>query len=66
MFSEWVRVVLVVVVPVGVVTSFPAMALRGTWSPWIPAVAVLVALSFALGSRYAWRRALAAYTSASS
>ena len=65
-FSEWVRVLLVVVVPVGVVTSFPAMALRGTWTPWVPLVAFAVAIGFAIGSRLAWRRALASYTSASS
>jgi len=65
-FSDWVRVVLVVVVPVGVVTSFPAMALRGTWSPTVALVAIGVAVAFAVGSRIAWLRALAAYTSASS
>lgn len=65
-FAEWVRVLLVVVVPVGVVTTFPAMALRGSLSGTVPLVALAVALGFAVGSRWAWRRALASYTSASS
>ena len=65
-FAGWVRVLLTVVVPVGVVTSFPAMALRGTWSGWTVLVAAGVAALFLVGSRWAWKRSLAAYTSASS
>lgn len=65
-FAGWVRVILTVIVPVGVVTSFPAMALRGTWNGWTVLVAAAVGAGFAVGSRWAWKRALAAYTSASS
>lgn len=65
-FTPWLQWVLTVVVPVGVITTFPAMALRGTWSGWTLATAVAVAAAFALGSRVAWTRSLASYTSASS
>lgn len=65
-FTEWIRVILVVVVPVGVVTSFPAMALRGHWDLRLVGAALFAALLFAFGSRWAWNRSLANYTSASS
>jgi ABC-2 type transport system permease protein len=65
-FARWVQVALVVVVPVGLLTTFPAMALRGTWSASMLAGGVAVGAGFLLGSRAAWRRALASYTSASS
>lgn len=65
-FSGWVRVLLVIVVPVGVVTSFPAMALRGAWTVHLVLAAAGAALLFAVGSRLAWKRSLASYTSASS
>lgn len=65
-FSRWVQVALVVVVPVGVLTTFPAMALRGTWSAPMVALGCAVGAAFLLGSRFAWTRALATYTSASS
>lgn len=65
-FSRWIQVALVVVVPVGILTTFPAMALRGTWSASMLATGIAVAAAFLLGSRAAWRAALASYTSASS
>ncbi len=65
-FAGWIRFLLVVVLPVGVVTTFPAMALRGTWSWGLVATGVAVGLGFLLASRLAWNRALGSYTSASS
>jgi ABC-2 type transport system permease protein len=66
MFGREVRWALTVLVPVGVVTSFPAEALRGTWGPGLIATALLVAIGFVTVSRLAWNRSLAYYTSASS
>ena len=65
-FRGWVRWVLTIVIPVGVITSFPAMALRGTWDLPLVGIAVTTGLVFAVGSRWAWRRSLASYASASS
>ncbi len=65
-FSDSVRWVLTVLIPVGIVTSFPALALRGDWDIELVAVAAGTALVFGVGSRLAWRYSLAAYTSASS
>lgn len=66
LFARWVQIVLVVVVPVGILTTFPAMALRGTWTFPMVALGCAVALAFLVGSRLAWNAALASYTSASS
>lgn len=65
-FSRWIQVGLVVVVPVGILTTFPAMALRGDWSVSMLAAGCAVAVGFLVVSRLAWKAALASYTSASS
>jgi ABC-2 type transport system permease protein len=65
-FAGWVRILLTVVVPVGIITTFPAMALRGTWTVENLGIAFATATVFLVASRLAWRRSLAAYTSASS
>jgi ABC-2 type transport system permease protein len=65
-FSGAARFLLTAVVPVALITSFPAQALRGTWTGQTLGVAAAVSLAFAVGSRLAWRRSLANYTSASS
>ena len=65
-FSGWVKVLFVAVVPVALVTTFPAEAMRGAWGWQLVTIAVAVALAFLIGSRLAWTRALASYTSASS
>lgn len=65
-FSSLFRLLLVAVVPVGVVTTFPAQALRGEWGAALVAQALAVAAVFAVGSRIAWVRSLRRYTSASS
>jgi ABC-2 type transport system permease protein len=64
-FRGAARALLTFVVPVGLITSFPAMALRGEWSGWLVATSIGTASAFAVISRWAWRRSLAAYTSAS-
>jgi ABC-2 type transport system permease protein len=60
------RFLLTAVVPVALITSFPAQALQGRLPPEAPLTAALVSAAFFLGSRWAWSRSLAAYTSASS
>jgi ABC-2 type transport system permease protein len=65
-FGRWIRFVLVVLVPVGVITTFPALALRGEWSAPLVALGVSVGFAFVAISRWAWMRSLASYTSASS
>lgn len=65
-FSGWIRALLTVVVPVAVVTSFPASALRGEWGIGLGLAGTGVATGFLALSRWAWLRSLARYTSASS
>jgi ABC-2 type transport system permease protein len=65
-FSTAIRWALTVVVPVGVLTSFPAMALRGDWGLRSVTLALSIAVGFLLASRLFWLRSLRSYTSASS
>lgn len=65
-FHGWMRWMLTVVIPVGIITSFPAMAVRGHWDPTLVMLGVGVAAAFVAGSRAAWLQSLASYTSASS
>lgn len=65
-FARWIQWVLIVLVPIGVVTTFPVQALNGDWDGWLVGVGVAVGLAFLVGSRLAWLASLARYTSASS
>ncbi len=65
-FHGWVRWVLTYALPVGMLTTFPALALRGEAGPELVAGALLTTLIFVGGSRWVWTRSLARYTSASS
>jgi ABC-2 type transport system permease protein len=65
-FSGMARFLLTAIIPVALITSFPADALRGTWTVDILFVSSAVTLAFVFGSRWAWNRSLANYTSASS
>lgn len=65
-FRGAVRWVLTWVVPVGLMTSFPALALRGEAGPGLVAGALATTAIFLVGSRLVWRASLARYTSASS
>lgn len=60
------RFVFTFVIPVAVMTTFPAMALLGTISANAAAVTVIGAICLLLLSRWLWTRAIASYTSASS
>lgn len=61
-----VRIFLTVILPVGVMTTWPALALRGALGPGAAALGVGVALGFALAARLVWLAALRSYSSASS
>ena len=66
LFPSLIRWSLLVVIPVGLVTTLPAAALLGRWTLPMVALAMGVALFNVLASRYVWIRALSSYTSASS
>jgi ABC-2 type transport system permease protein len=61
-----VRVLLTWVVPVGIITTWPALALRGALAPGTLWAALGVSLAFTALGRVVWRWALRHYTSASS
>lgn len=65
-FSRGVRFLLLTLVPVGILTTFPARALRGDWTAEMVASGCAVGIGFIIVSRAAWQRALRSYTSASS
>lgn len=65
-YTGWARVLLTAVIPVALVTSFPAMALLGRLDVGLASQAVGVAVGMLTGSRIAWRYAIRHYTSASS
>jgi len=65
-FRGFVHVLFTFVIPLGVMTTFPANALLGR-ATWVETGGAAAAAVIALGvSRAVWRRALARYTSASS
>ena len=65
-FSGGLQVVFTFVIPLAVMTTFPAMALLGTLAPATVPLSLGAALGFSALARFAWRLALARYTSASS
>lgn len=65
-FRGALRLVFTFVIPLALMTTFPALALLGKLDPAVAVQAVLGALGFAALARLAWRRAIGAYTSASS
>lgn len=65
-FRGWVRVALTFVVPVAVMTSYPALAVLGLLDVEPAIIAWLTALALVGASRVVWRIALGRYSSASS
>lgn len=65
-YRGWVRLLLTVVLPVALVTSWPAMALLGRLDGALAAQALAVAAGMLALSRWLWKRALRSYSSASS
>jgi len=66
MYPGWMKLLLTWVIPVGVITTFPARALSGTLSPWalLGGLALAVALTAAASALF--RLGLRRYASASS
>ncbi|TAH36934.1 MAG: ABC transporter permease [Planctomycetota bacterium] len=65
-YTGAVRVFLTFILPVGMMTTYPALALRGLLSPRGALTALAVAAAFLLASRLVWRTAIRRYSSASS
>lgn len=65
-FRGALRIVFTFVIPIGIMTTYPAEALLGTLSLQTALLAVAGALGFAVVSRTVWTRAIGRYTSASS
>ena len=65
-FRGVLRAVFTVVVPLALMTTFPARALLGTLSPLHALLALCGAVAFALFARLVWSRSIGHYTSASS
>jgi ABC-2 type transport system permease protein len=73
-FSRWpvtvfkgvFRVVFTFVIPLAVMTTYPAQALLGTLEVRTAALSVAGSIAFALAARWVWLRAIRRYTSASS
>jgi ABC-2 type transport system permease protein len=63
-FRGGLRVLLTFLIPLGVMTSFPAEALRGIWTGWTLLTSVATAFVFLCVSRVFWLRATAHYGSA--
>ncbi len=65
-FTGFWRILFTFIIPIIVMTSYPAMALTGALRLRTAAFAVLGAITFVAISRMLWKRAIGHYTSASS
>ena len=65
-FKGVFRIVFTFVIPLGIMTTYPAEALLGTLSPVTAATSVAGSIVFAVLARGIWTRAIRQYTSASS
>ena len=65
-FSGLLRLVFTFVVPLALMTTYPALALLGKLDAAHGAEALAVALAFAVAARFTWLRSIRHYTSASS
>lgn len=65
-FRGFWRILFTLVIPLAIMTTYPAMAILGTLEPQTAVFAIGGALLFAAISRTVWRAAIGNYTSASS
>lgn len=65
-YRGWVRFVLTFVLPITLMTSYPALALMGLLEPAAAAWSAVAAVGFMVIGRLVWRAALSRYSSASS
>lgn len=66
LYPGWLQLILTWVIPVGLMTTFPAQALVGTLSPRMMAAALVFSLTALIGASWLFRQGLKKYTSASS
>jgi ABC-2 type transport system permease protein len=65
-FRGWVNVLFTVVIPLALMTTYPAQALLGRLAVSTLAFALLGSAAFTLFARWVWNRSIGRYTSASS
>lgn len=65
-FKGVFRIVFTFVIPLGIMTTYPAEALLGTISPRSALISIAGSIVFFFAARAIWKRAIARYTSASS
>ena len=65
-FQGLLRLFFTFVVPLALMTTYPALALLGKLDGWVAGQALLGALAFAALARVVWTRSIGTYTSASS
>ena len=65
-FQGLLRLFFTFVVPLALMTTYPALALLGKLDGWVAGQALLGALAFAALARVVWIRSIGTYTSASS
>jgi ABC-2 type transport system permease protein len=66
LYPGWLRLALTWIIPVGVITTIPAEALKGSLTPPALAGSLGAALALTLGASWLFRRGLRRYASASS
>ncbi len=64
--GTFLQILFTFVIPLGLMTTYPAQALLGTLDPRVAALSALGSFAFAALARLVWTRAIARYTSASS
>jgi ABC-2 type transport system permease protein len=65
-FKGFVRFVFTFIIPLAIMTTYPAQALLGTLAPQTAALSLGGSIAFAAAARMVWKRAIGHYTSASS
>ncbi len=65
-FNGWLRYLLTAIIPVALMTTFPAQALLGRSPGWMAPLTVGIAVASFVAASAFWRFALRSYTSASS
>ncbi len=65
-YPGWLRLVLTWVIPLGLITTLPAQALSGDWSPGVLVGSLVTALILFVGASVLFRGGLKRYASASS
>jgi ABC-2 type transport system permease protein len=65
-FRGFFRILFTFVIPLALLTTYPALALLGKLEPRVAGLVLAGSVAFAIAGRLVWTRALGKYTSASS